>query len=165
MSAGWFFLAAMIGAYGVANLLQSFAAAKTTAGETLDPKLLMRLVRHRTYLTGLGCQFLGFVLAVLARRDLPLFLVQSSVAAGLGVTAVLGVVLLNWRLPRMEIGLLVALCGGLAGLVIAAEPQPSRQLGLAGIVGLLTVLGLLAVGGFFAARLHGVPGSVVLGSL
>jgi hypothetical protein len=165
ITAGWLFLAAMIGAYGVANLLQSFAAAKTTAGETLDPKLLVRLVRQRTYVTGLGCQFVGFVLAVLARRDLPLFLVQCAVAAGLGVTAVLGVVLLKWRLPRMEVGLLIALCAGLAGLVIAAEPHPSRQLGMAGIIGLLIVLGLLAVGGFFAARLHGVPGSVILGSL
>ncbi len=165
MSAGWLFLAAMIGAYGVANLLQSFAAAKTTAGETLDPKLLVRLVKHRTYVFGLGCQIVGFVLAVLARRDLPLFLVQAAVAAGLGVTAVLGVVLLKWRLPKAEIGLLALLCVGLAALVIAAEPHPSRQLGIAGIVGLLIVLGMLAVAAFFAARLPGVLGSVVLGSL
>jgi len=53
MSTGWFYLAAMIGMYGVANLLQSVAAANTTAHETLDPKLLMRLVRHRTYIAGL----------------------------------------------------------------------------------------------------------------
>jgi hypothetical protein len=165
MSAGWLFLAAMIGAYGVANMLQSFAAARTTAGETLDPKLLMRLVKHRTYVLGVLCQILGFVLAFLARRDLPLFLVQAAVAAGLGVTAVLGVVLLKWKLPKVEIGLLGLLCGGLAALVIAAEPHPSRQLGIGGIIGLLIVLGCLAVAGFFAARLHGVPGSVVLGSL
>src|SRR5215470_10667851 len=111
MSAGWVFLAAMVGSYGVGNLLQSSAATNTTAGETLDPKLLMRLVRHRTYVLGLLCQMLGFILAFLARRDLPLFLVQSSVAAGLGVTAVLGVLLLKWRLPTAEILLLVLLCG------------------------------------------------------
>jgi hypothetical protein len=165
MSAGWVFLAAMIGMYGVANLLQSFAAANTTAGETLDPKLLVRLVRHRTYVVGLLCQTLGFVLAFLARRDLPLFLVQASVAAGLGVTAVLGVVLLKWRLPKVEIGLLVLLCAGLAGLVVSAEPHPSRQLGIGGVIGLVLVLAALAVAGFFAARMRGVPGSVVLGSL
>jgi drug/metabolite transporter (DMT)-like permease len=165
IAAGWFFLAAMIGAYGVANLLQSFAAGRTTAGETLDPKLLMRLVRHRTYVLGLLCQILGFVLAFLARRDLPLFLVQAAIAAGLGVTALLGVVLLKWRLPRVEIVLLVVLCAGLAALVVAAEPHPSRQLGVGGIIGLLIVLGSLTVAGFFAARMRGVPGSVVLGSL
>src|SRR5436190_23170176 len=106
MSAGWVFLAAMIGMYGLANLLQSIAAARTTAHDTLDPKLLMRLARHRTYLFGLLCQVAGFVLAFAARRDLPLFLVQAAVAAGLGVTAILGVVALKWRLPRVEIVLL-----------------------------------------------------------
>ncbi|HEX6871050.1 MAG TPA: hypothetical protein VF163_08130 [Micromonosporaceae bacterium] len=155
----------MIGMYGIANLLQSIAAANTTAHETLDPKLLVRLVRHRTYVLGLLCQVLGFILAFLARRDLPLFLVQASVAAGLGVTAMLGVLVLKWRLPKVEMGLLVLLCAGLAGLVIAAEPHPSRQLGLAGAIGLLLVLVALAVSGFFAARLRGVPGSVVLGAL
>jgi hypothetical protein len=165
MSPGWFFLAAMIVAYGVANLLQSIAAAKTTAHATLDPKLLVRLAKHHTYVFGLLCQLLGFLLAFAARRDLPLFLVQSSVAAGLGVTAVLGVVALKWRLPRAEVALLVALCVGLTALVLSAEPHPSRQLGVAGVIGLTVALGGLAVAGFFAARMHGVPGSVVLGAL
>jgi hypothetical protein len=165
MSPGWFFLAAMIGMYGIANLLQSIAAANTTAHATLDPKLLVRLAKHRVYVYGLGCQVAGFILAFVARRDLPLFLVQSAVAAGLGVTAVLGVLSLKWRLPPAEITLLVMLCVGLAGLVISAEPHPSRQLGVAGVIGLCAALGGLAVSGFFAARLHGVPGSVVLGAL
>ncbi len=165
MSAGWIFLAVMIGMYGVANLLQSIAAAKTTAHDSLDPKLLVRLARHQTYVAGLLCQILGFILAVLARRDLPLFLVQSSVAAGLGVTAVLGVFVLKWRLPKAEIALLVALCAGLAALVISAEPHPSRQLGLPGVIILMIVLVGVSVSGFFAARMRGVPGSVVIGAL
>jgi hypothetical protein len=135
------------------------------AGDSLDPKLLVRLVRHRTYVLGLLCQILGFVLAFLARRELPLFLVQASVAAGLGVTAVLGVLVLKWRLPKVEIVLLVLLCAGLAGLVVSAQPHPSRQLGVGGIIGLLIVLGALSVAGFFAGRMRGVPGSVVLGAL
>jgi len=165
ISTGWFYLAAMIGMYGVANLLQSIAAARTTAHETLDPKLLMRLARQKTYLLGLLCQVLGFILAFLARGDLPLFLVQASVAAGLGVTAVLGVFVLKWKLPPAEMVLLVLLCAGLAFLVISAKPHPSRQVGTAVEVGLLVVLIGLSVAGFFAARLHGVPGSVALGAL
>src|SRR5918912_3067362 len=94
----------MIAAYGVANLLQSAAAARTTVPHTFDPALLLRLAGHRTYLIGLGCQMLGFLLAFLARRDLPLFLVQASVAAGLGVTALLGVLILKWRLPAPGLG-------------------------------------------------------------
>jgi multidrug transporter EmrE-like cation transporter len=165
VSAGWLFLAAMIVAYGVANLLQSAAAARTTVHHTFDPGLLLRLAGQRTYLLGLLCQALGFVLAFLARRDLPLFLVQASVAAGLGVTALLGVLVLKWTLPRAEVALLGLLLAGVTALVVAAQPAHARPLGTAGVVGLGVALAVIALCGFFAVRLHGAPGSVVLGSL
>jgi hypothetical protein len=165
MSASWVFLAAMIVAYGVANLLQSIAAARTHLHTAFSPRLLLRLGRHKIYLVGLVCQFSGFLLAFLARKDLPLFLVQSAVAAGLGVTTLLGVLILKWKLPTSEVALLVVLSAGLAGLVLAAKPAPSRQLGMAGDVGLAAVLLAIGVAGFFAVRLHGAPGSVALGSL
>jgi hypothetical protein len=162
---GWFFLAAMILAYGVANLLQSMAAARTSVHHTFDPGLLVRLAGQRTYLLGIACQTLGFVLAFLARRDLPLFLVQASVAAGLGVTAVLGVVLLKWSLPTAEVLLLGLLLAGITALVLAAQPAHSRQIGPIVVLLLAASVVLMAVLGFFAARLHGAVGSVVLGSL
>jgi drug/metabolite transporter (DMT)-like permease len=165
VSAGWFYLAAMIAAYGVANLLQSAAAARTTVHHTFDPSLLLRLAGQRAYLLGLLCQVLGFVLAFLARRDLPLFLVQASVAAGLGVTALLGVLILKWTLPGAEVALLALLLGGITALVLAAQPAHSRQLGTAGVVALGAAIAVIAVSGFFAVRLHGATGSVVLGSL
>jgi hypothetical protein len=165
VSPGWCFLAAMIVAYGFANLLQSVAAARTTVHHTFDPGLLLRLAGHRTYLVGLGCQMFGFVLAFLARRDLPLFLVQASVAAGLGVTALLGVLVLKWRLPSAEVALLILLFAGITALVVAARPAPSRQLGFAGLIALVVALGVIGVLGFFAVRLQGAPGSVALGSL
>lgn len=165
MSWSWFFLAAMIAAYGAANLLQSVAAARTKLHRTFNPGLLVRLACHRTYVVGLLCQFLGFILAFLARRDLPLFLVQSAVAAGLGVTTVLGVLVLKWRLPRAELALLALLCFGIAGLVLAAEPAPSRHLGPVGDIVLAVVLVAIGGAGFAAVRLHGAPGSVALGSL
>jgi hypothetical protein len=155
----------MIVAYGVANLLQSVAATRTTVHHTFDPSLLLRLASHRTYVVGLGCQTLGFVLAFLARRDLPLFLVQASVAAGLGVTAVLGVVVLKWRLPAAEVALLVLLFGGISALVLSAQPAPSRQIGPAGVCAMVFAVGVIGGLGFFAVRLHGAPGSVALGSL
>jgi hypothetical protein len=165
MSLGWVCLAAMIAAYGVANLLQSAAAARTTVHHTFDPGLLMRLAGQRTYLFGLLCQMLGFLLAFLARRDLPLFLVQASVAAGLGVTALLGVLILKWSLPAAEIALLALLLGGITALVLAARPAHARPLGLTGLVVLGAAIAVLALLGFPAARLHGAAGSVVLGSL
>ncbi|HTJ32415.1 MAG TPA: hypothetical protein VL738_04235 [Dactylosporangium sp.] len=155
----------MIAAYGVANLLQSMAAARTDLHHGFQPMLLLRLGRHKSYLVGVACQCVGFALAFFARRDLPLFLVQSAMAAGLGVTTILGVLILKWKLPRTEIALLLALTVGIAALVLAAKPAPSRQLGTGGVIGLIAVLAVLAVLGFFAGRLHGSPGSVVLGSL
>jgi hypothetical protein len=165
VSPGWCFLSAMIVAYGVANLLQSVAAARTSVHHTFDPGLLVRLASHRTYLIGLGCQALGFTLAFLARRELPLFLVQSSVAAGLGVTALLGVLVLKWRLPPAEVALLVLLCGGVTALVLSARPAQARPIGPATLVALVVALGVLAVVGVVAVRLHGATGSVVLGGL
>lgn len=155
----------MVVAYGVANLLQSIAAANTDLHQGFSPRLLWRLGKHKAYLFGIGFQFAAFALAFLARRDLPLFLVQSAVAAGLGVTAVLGVLVLKWKLPTTEVLLLALLCFGLAGLIVSAEPMPSRPMGNIGVVLLGLSLFVIGVGGFFAVRMHGAPGSVVLGSL
>jgi drug/metabolite transporter (DMT)-like permease len=164
-SSGWLFLAAMIVAYGAANLLQSVAVSRTHQEKNLRPRLLLQLCEQRIYLIGVGCQMLGFVLAFLARRDLPLFLVQAAVAAGLGVTAVLGVLLLKWRLPAAEVALLGLLCFGIAGLVIAARPAPSRPVGPVTETALAVALVVIAVIGRFAVRLHGSPGAVALGCL
>jgi hypothetical protein len=155
----------MIVAYGVANLLQSVAATRTSVHHTFDPGLLLRLAGHRSYLVGVACQVLGFGLAFLARRDLPLFLVQASVAAGLGVTALLGVVVLKWRLPAAEVALLILLLFGVTALVLAARPAAAAQLGTAGLVALAGTLAVIGAAGAFAVRLHGAPGSVALGAL
>jgi hypothetical protein len=152
--------------YGVANLLQSRAVTSSSATPGgFDPTFLMRLARRRIYLLGLLCQMSGFVLAFLARRELPLFLVQAAVTAGLGITAILGVTFFRWRLPRVEIVLLLLLGAGLAALVIAAEPHPSRQLGVRGVIGLTVLLAAIGVAGMFAGRMRGVAGSAVLGAL
>ncbi len=165
MSFGWCFLAASILTYGVANFLQSVAATRVNVHSRLDPGLLLRLVGHKTYLAGLVCQLLGFLFAFFARRDLPLFLVQTSVAAGLGVTAVLGVLVLKWKLPAAEVALLGALVAGLAMLILSAEVSQSQRLGLKGVIGLALAVPVIGVLGRLAARLHGSMGSVVLGSL
>lgn len=166
MSAGWYFLAAMIFAYGVANFLQAIAANREKTHESFHPRLLLKLATHKTYVTGIACQILGFLLAIVARAELPLFLVQAAVAAGLGVTAVLGVAVLKWRLPRAEVALLIGLTGGIAALVVSAKPSVSKDLDTTAIVVLALSWVVIAVTGWFTARrLHGVPGSVALGAL
>ena len=106
------------------------------------------------------------MLAFLARRDLPLFLVQASVAAGLGVTALLGVLVLKWRLPARR--------GGAAGAAVrrdhrAGAVRPARRRRSRSAPPARSPCwwrsAVIAVLGFFAVRLHGAPGSVALGSL
>jgi len=155
----------MIAAYGLANLLQSIAATRTASTATLDPGLLLRLFGSSTYLLGLGCQILGFFLALAARRDLPLFLVQSAVTGGLCVTALLGVILLKWKLPRAEIALLLLVVLGIGALAASAEPSKGEQLGIRGIIALIVALAVIVACSVFAARIKGVLGSVVLGSI
>ena len=155
----------MIVAYGCANLLQSVAARRAKPHHSMHPSLLLRLACQRVYMAGIGFQVLGFGLAFVARRDLPLFLVQASITAGLGVMAILGVVLLRWRLPRTEIALLGLLVLGIGALVISAKPGEARRIHLVGVVILAAVLILIGVLGIFAVRLRGVRGSVVLGAL
>lgn len=165
VSTGWLCLAAMVVAYGCANLLQSIAAVRTRPHHSMHPSLLLRLAGQRTYLLGIGCQTLGFLLAFLARRELPLFLVQASVSAGLGVMALLGVIVLKWRLPHAEVALLGLLGAGVGALVLSAKPGKAHHVGTTGIMMLTCALGVIGLLGVFAARLHGAPGSVVLGSL
>ena len=166
VSSGWLFLAAMIVAYGVANLLQSVAAARTDGAPHLRSRACCcGSPGTAPTWSGSVCQFAGFVLAFLARRDLPLFLVQASVAAGLGVTALLGVLVLKWRLPRGRGGAARAALrrDHRAGAVGAAGAVPAARDGRGVALGVALVL--IGVLGFFAARLHGAPGSVALGSL
>lgn len=155
----------MIAAYGLANLLQSMAATRTATTDNLDPGLLLRLFGNRTYLLGLLCQIFGFFFALAARRDLPLFLVQSAVTAGLCVTALLGVITLKWRLPKAEIGLLSLVVIGIGALAASAEPSKGEQLGIRGIITLVVALAVIGFGSIFAGRIQGVLGSVVLGSI
>lgn len=162
---GWVFLAAAVLAYGVGNFLQAVAATQMTTPRSLHPRMLLGLAGHRSYLLGVTCQVFAFVLAFFARRDLPLFLVQASVAAGLGVTALLGVVIFRWRLPRSELVVLTVLGIGLACLIVSAQKSPSLQLGTIATVTLAALVPLLALLGRSAVRYQGTQASVALGSL
>ncbi|MGH3545902.1 MAG: hypothetical protein ACRDPW_08250 [Mycobacteriales bacterium] len=165
MTVGWLYLAASVLAYGTGNFLQATAATRTVTPNTLHPNLLLRLAGHRSYVLGVLCQIVAFLLAFFAREELPLFLVQSSVAAGLGVTVLLGVVVFGWRLPRAELLVLAVLGLGLACLIISAQTSPSKPLSTPALVVLIGLVPVLALLGRLAARCRGTQASVALGSL
>lgn len=138
--------------YGVGSVMQAIGASRTAAAVVLDPRLLARLAGQFPYVAGLGLDAVGFVFQVLALRTLPLFLVQSVVAASVGVTAVVATVVLRTRLRRAEAVALLTLLLGLVLLAIAAEPGRATALSRAESWLLLASVGVLALAATIVAR-------------
>jgi hypothetical protein len=162
---GYLLLVLAVGSYAVGILAQTVAAKRSEQRGGLDLGLLARLARDRAYLLGFGAQCVGFALAFLARADLPLYLVQAGTSSAAGLAAVMGVIVLGWRIRPAEIGVLVVMAAGLVLLVGAAEPGTARDLSALSAVGLsvaLVVALLLAVP---AGLVRGPRGAVPLGLL
>jgi len=128
-------LAASVLAYGVATLL---LADGSTGG-------IFRALQHRAWLSGTVVQALGFGLAFLARRDLPLLIVQPATTAAVAVTCVLGALLHRWRLSPRDLLALAGVVLGIAGLGACAAAGPAVVPGLTPLLVMLAVLALCAV--------------------
>ncbi len=136
-------------AYGAATVLQAVGVRRAGALPAGTP-LLARVRAGWPYAAGLALDGLGFLASVAALRTLPLFLVESAIAASVAVTAVLSVLVLHVRLGATEVVALVAIGAGLTGLALtaaegpAARPGPDASwwlLGAAVLVGALLVIG------------------------
>lgn len=127
--------------YGVASVLEQVGARRQRTATSLDPRLLLRLAREGPYLVGLGLDGLGWVLSLLALRTLPLFLVQSAVAASIAVTAIVARIVLGSLLDRVDVLAIAVIVIGLVLLALAAAPDSSRPV----------------TAGFRAAMLIGIP--------
>jgi drug/metabolite transporter (DMT)-like permease len=89
-----------------------------------------------------------------ALRTLPLFFVQSAVAASVGVTAVIAAAI-GVRLQGREIAALVVLGGGLLLLAASAQPDRGTPLALSVRWGLLLCAVALGAAGALVARASG----------
>jgi drug/metabolite transporter (DMT)-like permease len=148
--------------YGVGSVLQAVAAGRTETSGALDPRLLVRLARQRTYLLGLGFDAVGFAASVYALRTLPLFLVESMVASSIGVTAVLAARFLHLQLKRTEWLAIGAVAVGLVLLAVSAEPEAGKPLSArGGWVLLAGVLVAVAVALVAAAAQPGRAGAIL----
>jgi len=77
-------------AFGAASVLQAIASRATGRGSrVVDPWLLVRVLRQWRFVAGVGLDALGALAQLLALRVLPLFVVQTALAASLAVTAIL----------------------------------------------------------------------------
>jgi drug/metabolite transporter (DMT)-like permease len=151
--------------YAVGIVAQTVAARRAERRNGVDVGLLARLATDRVYLLGFGAQCVGFVLAFLARAELPLYLVQAGAMSAVGIAAVLGAVLLGWSIRPGEIAALAVIAGGLVLLVGAAKPGPAEQMSLGtGLV--LTALLIVVLGvAVPASRLTGPRSALVFGLL
>jgi drug/metabolite transporter (DMT)-like permease len=140
--------------YGSASVLQSVAARKAESSPGLDPRLLVRLAGSVPYVSGLGLDLAAFVASLVALRTLPLFFVQSAVAASVGVTAVIAAAI-GVRLRGREIASLVVLGAGLLLLAASAQPDRGTPLTLGVRWGLLASVVVLGAAGALVARRNG----------
>src|SRR3954469_23577154 len=72
--------------YGTGSVLEQVGARRERTATSIDPRLLLRLAGQAPYVAGLALDGVGWALSLLALRTLPLFLVQSAVAASIAVT-------------------------------------------------------------------------------
>ena len=139
-------------AYGVASVMQAMAAQATTVdSDGIDPRLLVRVLKQWKFLVGLGLDTLGFVAQLAALRVLPLFVVQSALAASLAVTAIAAMTL-GVKLGRREWTAIAVVCVGLALLGASAEGEGSDPVSLGFKFTLVGVMVLLGVAGMMAGK-------------
>ena len=145
--------------YGVASVLQSVAAKR--GAEVVGLTGLTMIVKQLPYLLGLALDALAFGGNVLALRRLPLFLVQSIVAASVGVTAVVAS-LRGANLSRKDWLSLAVLGVGLILLSITAAPGTAARISLARDWLILLLAIVPATVGFIGFRMKGRASSIVM---
>ena len=100
------------------------------------------LARSPYYLAGLGLDAIGWVLTLVALRDLPVYVVQAVLASSLAFTVLIAWLWLKTGLRTRDVTAIGALAVALAVVGIAGREQPAPPLG--GDVALvLTVAGVV----------------------
>ncbi|KUI23823.1 hypothetical protein AU196_02135 [Mycobacterium sp. IS-1742] len=161
----YFLLVLSMFSYAAGLILQSTAARRISISNTMDLGLVRRLVTDRCYAAGLAAQVAGFLLAFFARETLPVYLVQAAACAAVGVAAVLGAVVLGWRVTRPELAVLAVLTLALVLLAGAAEPSritsvpPATGWALAAVLAACVVLAPAAWRARGAVPLAGLAGA------
>jgi drug/metabolite transporter (DMT)-like permease len=144
--------------YGVSSVLQSVGAQQVDDGGLSG---LASILRQVPYLLGLGLDAVAFVANVVALQQLPLFVVQSVVAASVGVTAVIASVR-GARLARRDWVSLGVLGLGLILLSVTAAPAAASRISLTADWVIVTCAVLPLVVGLIGTRLSEHRSAVVM---
>jgi drug/metabolite transporter (DMT)-like permease len=168
--------AALIAAlcYGVAAVMQAIAVraasrrtaeAAGSAGQGVDPGLLVRMLRQGLFLGSMAIDLTGFVAQLIALRRLPLFAVQAIMAANLAVTAVFAAWLMKMRLQLREWLAVAGVVVGVALLGLSAGAQGAKHVGSEFELGLILAVIGVGLAGFAVARLPNPVRTPALGAI
>lgn len=159
LTLSWIALIVSCLGYGTASVLQSIGARRVATATGLTG--LASIAAQLPYLVGLGLDVVAFLTNLIALQELPLFLVQTVLAASIGVTAVLAFLrgaVLTWK-DWASLGLLGA---GLVLLGLSAAPEAATGISQLAdwliLASTLLPVAVLAVG----IRLPARPAGLVL---
>jgi drug/metabolite transporter (DMT)-like permease len=168
-------LAALLSAlcYGIASVMQAIsvrAASRRTvaaheAGPSVDPGLVIRMLRQGPFLASIGIDLVGFIAQLVALRRLPLFEVQAIIACNLAVTAVCAAWLMKTKLSGREWLAVGGVVIGVGLLGSSAGAQGAATVGWAFQLGLIVAVAVVALAGIGAARLPNPARTPVLGAI
>lgn len=150
--------------FGVASIIQA-TAVRRLPKENLDSRMAVDMLRSRLFLLSIAVTLVGFVLHLIALRNMPLFLAQSGVGAGLVVTALLAKWIFHDHLTAKDWTAVAAVCIGLGLMAAGAGDVGDIEVSNAFIVAQIAVIVLMAVVGAWAVRLKGAAAPVLLGAL
>lgn len=148
--------------FGLASAIQQRATKQVPTTGTLDPRLLLNLIRRPTWMLGIATVLVGLSLQLVALAFGPLVLVQPLLVTGVLFGAVFSALLAHRRVDRLIVLGALGCVGGLSAFLVLSHPSdPSvyhadygrALLGLVIALGAL-VLGCLAVAARFSGAVH-----------
>jgi hypothetical protein len=143
-------LASILFDLGVA--LQAMEAREVPHEHALRASLLRRLVARPRWVFATAVTVAGWPFHVVALLLAPLTVVQPALASGLLLLLVLGDRMLGERVGPLEVGAVLAIILGVAGMAWAAPEHTTHHAGLVRLAPALGGLGLLAVAPYVARR-------------
>lgn len=150
---------------GVAAILQKISADREDTVTKLDARLMLKLIRDVPYVLGIILDVSGWILTFIAVRYLPLFLVESIIAANIAVTALIERFVLHRPLKHAAYALIGSMLAGLIIVAISAAPGPAHALTNTETWGVLAIPIPVALAAFVLAKKPSARAATVLAAL
>jgi hypothetical protein len=154
-SAGWFALGITVFGslcYATASILQAVGARRSVG--------TVRTMAHPLYLLGLVFDILAWIGAMIALRELAVYVVESILAGSLAITVLVARFALGCRLRRRDAVAVVVTIASLSFLALSAGPQDEVAAGDEMRFALCAAAMVMVLVGWGAAKVD-APGGVI----